>query len=73
LLIDDDRDTLDAYTRYFEFGGMCVTTATGLTEGHAHVRRLHPDLLITEVRFGGSRGGIDLIRAIRPRYSRIII
>ena len=65
LLVDEDPNTLDTYRRYFECDGMSVAVATRPSDGHEHARRLRPDLLITEIRFGGARSGVDLVRAIR--------
>jgi CheY-like chemotaxis protein len=65
LLIDDDRDTLDMYSSYLESAGFWVATATNPTDGQAHARELRPNLLVTDIGFGGQRTGVDLIHAIK--------
>ena len=65
LLVDDDRDTLDMYSTYLESAGLWVATATNPTDGQAHARELRPNLLVTDIGFGGQPTGVDLIRAIK--------
>lgn len=65
LLVDDDRDTLDMYSSYLESAGLWVATATNPTEGQAHVRELRPNLLVTDIGFGGQQTGVDLIHAVK--------
>jgi CheY-like chemotaxis protein len=65
LLVEDDRDTLDMYSSYLESAGLWVATATSPSEGQAHARELRPNLLVTDIGFGGERTGIDLVHAIK--------
>lgn len=65
LLVNEDWKTLDAYGRYFEANGLSVATATAPAEGRAHARDLRPDLLITDLRFGGEQSGVDLLRTLK--------
>jgi DNA-binding response OmpR family regulator len=65
LLVEDDRDTLDMYSSYLESAGLWVATATNPTEGQAHARELRPNLLVTDIGFGGKQTGVDLIHAIK--------
>jgi CheY-like chemotaxis protein len=65
LLVEDDRDTLDMYSSYLESAGLWVATATSPSEGQAHARELRPNLLVTDIRFGGEPTGINLVHAIK--------
>jgi CheY-like chemotaxis protein len=65
LLVEDDRDTLDMYSSYLESAGLWVATATNPIEGQAHARELRPNLLVTDIGFGGQPTGVDLVRAIK--------
>src|SRR3982750_1939830 len=65
LLVEDDRDTLDMYSSYLESAGLWVATATSPSAGQAHARELRPNLLVTDIRFGGEPTGIDLVHAIK--------
>jgi CheY-like chemotaxis protein len=65
LLVEDDRDTLDMYSSYLESAGLWVATATNPVEGQAHARELRPNLLVTDIRFGGEPTGADLVHAIK--------
>jgi len=65
LLVEDDCDTLEIYSSYFESAGLWVATATNPTEGRAHARELQPNLVVTDIGFGGEPTGVDLVRAIK--------
>jgi CheY-like chemotaxis protein len=65
LLVDDDRDTLAAYSAYFEASGMWVATTTQPGEALDAVQELKPDLIVTEVAFQGQPLGADLIHALK--------
>jgi CheY-like chemotaxis protein len=65
LLVEDDRDTLEMYSSYLESAGLWVATATNPTEGQSHARELRPNLLVTDIGFGGQLTGVDLVRAIK--------
>lgn len=65
LLVEDDRDTLDMYSSYLESAGWWVATATNPTEGQAHARELRPNLLVTDIGFGGASTGVGLVHVIK--------
>jgi DNA-binding response OmpR family regulator len=65
LLVEDDRDTLDMYSSYLESAGLWVATATNPTDGQDHARELRPNLLVTDIGFGGQQTGVALVHAIK--------
>ncbi len=65
LLILEDSSTLETYSRYFGSAGMWVSTATAPGVGLAHARELRPNLLVTDIRFGGRPTGVHLLRMVK--------
>ena len=52
LLVDDDRDTREMYSMFFESSGMCVATAANPGEAMDAVEQLQPDVVVTDIGFG---------------------
>jgi len=74
LLVEDDRDSLDAWTEALRHAGYWVTGATSFEDAR---RALHatPDLLITDVRLG-AYNGLQLVirgRALNPHLMVIVM
>src|SRR4029453_12299174 len=65
LLIEDDRDTLDMYSSCLESAGLWVATATNPIAGQASARELRPNLIVTDIGFGGASTGVDLVHQIK--------
>jgi DNA-binding response OmpR family regulator len=60
LLVEDDRDTLEMYSTFFEMSGVWVAQSTAPLEALGSITELRPDLVITDVGF----------REVRPAPSR---
>jgi DNA-binding response OmpR family regulator len=67
LLVEDDRDSLEMYSAFFEMSGMWVATSTAPVEAIDAVDELKPDVIVTDVRFGGEPLGLELIHALKAR------
>src|SRR5215475_3349697 len=66
LLVDDDRDTLEAYAVLFQALGHTTATASDGPQALTAARELHPDLILLDV--GLPRmGGVDVLRELRTR------
>lgn len=67
VLIEDDADTLDMYAAYFEMSGLWVAKSRTPSDGLSRVLELRPDLVVTDLGFGGSAGGAPLLAEIKGR------
>ena len=56
---------LEAYSRYLESAGIWVSTAMDPSVALARARELRPNLLVTDVRFGGRPTGLRLARMVK--------
>ena len=64
LLVDDDRDTLELFTRVLGGRGAEIRTATSVPEALVHFADWRPDVLISDVEMPGE-DGYALIRRVR--------
>ena len=67
LLVDDDRDTLDMYSTFLESSGMWVATATSPTQALEAVGEVKPDIIVTDLRFGGRQSGAAFVHTLREQ------
>jgi CheY-like chemotaxis protein len=67
LLVEDDRDTREMYSAFFELSGVWVAQSTAPREALGSVTELRPDLIITDVGFSGSPAGADLVHVLKSR------
>lgn len=65
LFVDSDRDTLDMYSTYFESSGVWVSTSTIPGEAIEAIEELKPDLVVTDLDFGGTAQGHELVAAVK--------
>jgi CheY-like chemotaxis protein len=65
LLVEQDRDTLDMYSAFFEMSGMWVATSTVPQEALAAVDELQPDIVVAGVGGDGDRSGIHLVQTLK--------
>ena len=76
LLIDDDIDLLDTWTRLAKAKGFTVATASTWDQGLALFHVLSPDLVIADYNLPGSAHGLKLlaeIRTLRPSVRLVLI
>lgn len=76
LIIDDDVDLLDTWTRLAHAKGLAVNTAPTWDEGIALFHILSPDLVIADYNLPGSAHGLQLlaeIRRLRPSVRLVLI
>lgn len=68
LVIDDDEDILEILNIIFrESGYEVILSNTG--EAAGHIRVIHPDLILLDVRIAGSaKSGADICREIKSSY-----
>jgi CheY-like chemotaxis protein len=67
LLLDDERDILEMYSAHFEAEGVWVATAASAREGLIAVEDLRPDLIVTDIGFGGEPSGATFAQALKER------
>jgi CheY-like chemotaxis protein len=67
LLLDDERDILEMYSAHFEAEGVWVATAASAREGLTAVEELRPDLIVTDIGFGGEPSGATFAQALKER------
>ncbi|MBN1773646.1 MAG: response regulator [Deltaproteobacteria bacterium] len=65
LVIDDDRDFLNAISLVLEQHGFAVRTAATPEEGLAEIRRRTPDLVVLDVMMPEGHEGFVVARSIR--------
>jgi PAS domain S-box-containing protein len=68
LVVDDDADTRDVLTALLELEGAAVSTARNTVEALDTLKRIRPDLLISDIGMPGE-DGYDLIRKVRSLTS----
>jgi len=64
LFVDDNDDTLEAFTLYLRNEGMTVYTATNGEEALRLARTLRPDVVVLDVNMP-VMDGLETLRAIR--------
>src|SRR3954469_8786656 len=67
LLVEDDRDTLEMYSAFFEMSGVWVATSTSPIEAIDAVDELKPDVVVTDVGFSGEPLGLELVHTLKAR------
>ncbi len=74
LVVDDDRDALDATSLVLEAAGIDVSTAATGGEAVEAVRSLKPDLVLLDVNLP-DMNGVDVCRTIKadPETSRVLV
>jgi two-component system, chemotaxis family, chemotaxis protein CheY len=65
LFVDDDADTLDMYSTYFELAGMSVAKSRTPADALKRVADLRPDLVVTDLGFAGQPDGVQLVEALK--------
>jgi len=65
LFVDDDADTLDMYSTYFELAGMSVAKSRTPADALLLVADLRPDLVVTDLGFAGRPDGARLVEALK--------
>ena len=75
LLVDDDRDTLDLYSTYFEDAGLWVASASSASDAVDAVAELKPDLVVADVGSSEAMTSTAVVDAVRqnPRTSTVPI
>ncbi len=64
LVVDDDARLRALLTRYLASEGFLVTAAGSAAEARAHLRMMHPDLLVLDVMMP-TEDGLELTRSLR--------
>jgi CheY-like chemotaxis protein len=67
LLVEDDADLLDMYSSYFQAEGVWVGTADSPDKGLEAVNDLHPDVVISDIGFGGAPTGMNFVQVMKDR------
>lgn len=67
LLVEDDPEVLEMFSAHFQADGVWMATAVTPNEGLGAVDELRPDLVITDIGFGGQPEGVEFIRALKER------
>ena len=65
LLVEDDRDTLDMYSTFFEMSGMAVSTSTSPADALEAIGRRRPDAVVTDLGFTGVDAGSAFVHALK--------
>lgn len=63
LIVDDDRDTLDAWVELLQRAGYRVAAVASFEEGRHALESAAPDMLITDIRLGPYNGLQLVVRA----------
>ena len=71
LVIDDDANVRGALTHVLERAGFAVEAADGGESGVRAYRRLHPDLVITDI-FMPENNGLDVILELASTDASVI-
>jgi DNA-binding response OmpR family regulator len=71
LVVDDDRDWLDAVVELLEREGYSVRAAETFPDARVAIDQFEPDVLITDVRLGEYNGVYLLLRS-RSRYPEMV-
>ena len=65
VLVDDNRDSLNAAVRLLEHQGISVVAvATSLAEGLQRVEELRPDVVLVDINLG-QESGFDLVEQVQ--------
>jgi DNA-binding response OmpR family regulator len=67
LLVEDDPDTREMYSTYFESEGVWIATAATPDEGLGAVEELRPDVVVTNIGFHGRPQGVDFVHLLKER------
>jgi len=67
LFVDDDRDTLEMYSMYFEMSGFGVARSTTPGDALSGMADHQPDVVVTDVGFDGRPEGLAFIHALKTR------
>jgi DNA-binding response OmpR family regulator len=73
LIVDDDASVCRTLAMIFEREGYRVTTACETGEAHALLKRVKPDLVITELDLGEVKAGFKVVRAAQKLDPRPVI
>jgi CheY-like chemotaxis protein len=65
LLVEDDEDTRDMYSLYLESAGLWVATAPNPGAAAETVAELKPDVIVTDLSFGGRPAGLEFAQALK--------
>ena len=65
LIVDDDKDFIDAYIMILEKEGYDVNSAMTGTEGLKKVKELHPDLIILDVMMESADSGFEFAQNLK--------
>ena len=65
LLVDHSRDERDMYAEWFRLKGYCTLQAATADDAYRLACELVPDVVITEIRLGGSVSGLELTKRLK--------
>ncbi len=65
LFVDDDQDTLEMYSTYFEMSGFWVAKRRTADEAVSSLLELRPDLVVTDAEFSGRPDGERLVEVVK--------
>jgi CheY-like chemotaxis protein len=65
LFVEDEADTLEMYSTFFEMSGMWVAKSRTPAEALARALELRPDLVVTDVAVAGHPEGARFVEAIK--------
>jgi two-component system cell cycle response regulator DivK len=65
LIVDDDQDTREMYALFLTVSGVDVIEANAVDPAIELARDRQPDVVVTDLLFGGSGTGSDLCRLLR--------
>lgn len=72
LIVDDEAPVLDVLSEYFATQGYTVDTAANGADALSAVQRLHPDLVLLDVRMPGM-DGLEVLRKLRELDQRLAV
>jgi len=70
LLIDDEADVQYSFGRIFDSSEIELTTASSGEEGLKKIPLIKPDLVIMDIRMGGSNG-LETLRRLRQTHAKL--
>ena len=73
LWVDDDRKSIDHWTKSFEIFGFHITPASNISEAMAVIEANSFDLLIVDLELSERMSGLDLVSKIRAKDNIIPI
>jgi DNA-binding response OmpR family regulator len=65
LIVEDDLDTREMYSVFFENSGWWVATARGANEAIHSVGEIRPNIILTDFTLDGPLTGADLVHSIK--------